>query len=146
MTEALSDEALAHLQRSLLEAILLDRPLPGAGRAPAFADRGFFADRPTIALLDEDLAAGLALDALPAPVRVFTREQLDAEAEREGDVPYLRFSAPERVGDAIRLRIDATIATAAPDRQVLGLSGVQAAFREVEGRWQVEGDAISSAS
>jgi hypothetical protein len=146
MTEMLPDEALAGLQRSLLEAILLDRPLPGAGRALAFPDRAFFAQRPTIPLLDENLAHGLSLETLPQPVRVIARDELLEKAKREGDLPYLRFSAPERVGEAVRLGLEATIATAVPERQVLGLSNVQATFREVNGSWQVEGEAVSGAS
>jgi hypothetical protein len=144
--EKLSDEALARLQRSLLEAILLDRPLPGAGRAPAFGDRAFLLARPTIALLEENLAHGLSLDNLPRPVRRLSGDELFEEARREGDVPYLRFSTPEPVDEGVRLTLAAVIATADPERKVLGLSSVQATFREADGDWEVVGEAVSLAS
>jgi hypothetical protein len=145
MTEVLSERALADLQRSLVEAVLLGRPLPGAGRALAFPDRAFFEERPTVTLLDEHLAPDLSLDDLPVPVRVLSREELLDEARREGDLPYLRFSAPEKVDDAVRLGLEATIATAEPGRRVLGLSNVQATFRKVDDRWQLEGDVVMGA-
>jgi hypothetical protein len=145
MTDALPDPALAGLQRSLLEAVLLDRPLPGADRAPAFPDRAFFANRP-IALLDENLAAGLSLEDLPVPIRVLSHDQLLEAAKQHGDLPYFRFAAPESLDGAVRLGLEASIATAEPERQVLGLSNVQATFRKVDDRWQLEGEAVSSAS
>lgn len=146
MREKLSDEALARLQRSLLETVLLDRPLPGAGRAPAFGDRVFLLARPTIALLDENLAHGLAFDNLPRPVRRLSGDELFEEARREGDVPYLRFAAPDPLGDDVRLTLAASIATADPERKVLGLSSVQATFRETDSDWEVVGEAVSLAS
>ncbi len=146
MTGVVADEVLADLQRSLLEGVLLDRPLPGADRAPAFGDRAFFFGRATIALLDENLAGGLPLDGLPLPVRVVAREELLEEARREGDVPYLRFPPPEKIADAVRLRLEATIATADPHRQVLGLSSLQATFRKRDGGWELEGEAIAAAN
>ena len=142
---ALTDEALASLQRSFLEAILLDRPLPGAGRAPAFGDRAFLFSRPTIVLLDENLAPGPSLDEAPLPLRRLSRDELLEEGRREGEVPYLRFSAPEPVGAAVRLVLEVRIASADAAKDLL-LSSVQAAFRELDGRWEVEGDAVSSAS
>jgi hypothetical protein len=146
VTEKLSDEALAGLQRSLLEAVLLDRPLPGAGRAPAFGDRDFLLARPTIVLLDENLAGSLSLDGLPRPVRRLSRDELLEEARREGDVPHLRFSAPEPVGENVRLMLSADIASADPERHVLGLSSVLATFRAADGDWEVEGEAVSLAT
>jgi ribosomal protein L21E len=145
VTKLLSDEALANLQRSLLGAVLHGRPLPGASRAPAFADRAFLQGRPTIALLDENLAPELSIDD-PRPLRRLSREELLEEARREGDVPYLRFSAPERVGDAVRLTLEASIVPADPEKQVLGLSGLQAAFRETDGEWRVEGEPVTAAT
>jgi hypothetical protein len=146
VTRVISDEALARLQRSLLEAILLDRPLPGAGRALPFGDRAFFLGRPTIAVLDENLVPGLSLDKSLRPLRRLSRDDLVAEARREGDLPYFRFSAPERSGDTVRLTIEADIAPADPDRKVLGLTSVQAAFRETNGDWKVEGEPVSLAN
>lgn len=146
MTEKLTDEALARLQRSLLEAVLLDRPLPGAGRAPAFGDRDFLLARATIALLEENLAGALSLDDLPRPLRQLSRDELLEEARSEGDLPYLRFSAPEPVGENVRLTLTADIASADPERHILGLSSVQATFREADGDWQVEGEAVSLAT
>jgi hypothetical protein len=97
-------------------------------------------------VLDENLAHGLALDALPVAVRVLAHDELIEEARREGDLPYLRFSAPETIDDMVRLRVEATIATAVPGRQILGLSNVQATFRKRDGAWQLEGEVVSGAS
>jgi hypothetical protein len=134
----LSDEALAHLQRRLLEAILLDRPLPGGERAPAFGDRRFLVERPTIAVLDENLARSLTFEGLPRPVRVLDSARLIEEARESGDMPYLRFSQPEKVDGTVRLGLDARIAVGDAERQALGLSGILATFREVDGAWRAE--------
>jgi hypothetical protein len=141
MTE-LSDEVLRDLQRSLLAAVLLDRPLPGAGRAPAFGDRAFLLDRPDVVVLDENLAPGLSLEESPRPLRVLSRDDLLAETRREGDLPYLRFSAPEPLEDAVRLTLEARMATADPQRHPIGLSTLQATFRRDDGRWESAGEAV----
>jgi hypothetical protein len=129
----------------MLEAILLDRPLPGAGRAPAYGDRGFLESRPEIVLVDENLAEGLSLDGFPQPVRRLSRAELRGEAQRVGQLPYLRFAAPELDDGAVRLTLETHVASADPAGDI-SLGVVKATFRRLDGRWEIEGDAISVAN
>jgi hypothetical protein len=131
------EEVLAHLQQALLAAVLSRQALPGSDRPVALPDLQFVLGGEGVALAEENLASRGLGEGLGRPVRVLTPAELRQEAERRGEIAYLRFQPAEKDDDSIRLTLEARIARSDPSEPQLGLSGVQARFVEVSGRWQV---------
>ena len=130
-------ETLRRLQTLLLRSVLLGEPLPGGDAAIALPDLDFVRRQDGILLSSEHLAAPIALADLPEPLRVLAPEAIAAAASRQGDVAYLRFRPATQEGDTVRLTLEAALATAAPERRSLGLSGVQVAFRRDDRDWRI---------
>jgi hypothetical protein len=131
---------LAHLQQSLLTAVLSRKALPGSDRPVALPDLQFVLGGEAIALAEENLVSRSVVEGLARPVRVLRPEELRQEAERRGEFAYLRFQPAEKDDDSIRLTLEARIARADPSEPQLGLSGVQTRFVEVGGDWEVAED------
>jgi hypothetical protein len=134
---ALSEEVLAHLQQALLAAVLNRQALPGSDRPVALPDLQFVLGGEGVALAEENLVSRSVVVGLARPVRVLRPEELRQQAERRGEFAYLRFQPAEKDDDSVRLTLEARIARPDPSEPELGLSGVQARFVEVSGRWEV---------
>ncbi|HVF51199.1 MAG TPA: hypothetical protein VNA19_13990 [Pyrinomonadaceae bacterium] len=141
-----SDKTLAQLQKSLLECALSGQPLPGSDRPFRFPDLAFVKNQPEVFLLDENLAESISVEDMPLPVRVMSRDELQAAAQAEGDRTYLSFQPPHRAGDAVRLGLEAKIATPNPSQRALGLSSVQVKFHKVGDDWQADDEPTMLAS
>lgn len=133
-------EPIAHLQRLVLEAVLGNRPLPGATRGVEMPDIAMLRREPSVLVADEHLADPAAVEALPLHARVVSQEELRGEVRARGDVSYLRFAAPESRDGKVRLVLELRIATREPGRPMLGLSGIQVEFEQAGGEWVVAGD------
>jgi hypothetical protein len=77
-----------------------------------------------------------------APVTVLSSTEVLARARSEGDLAYFYFSAPEVIGDSIRLTLMLKLAPADPNRRSLGLGGIQVTFKHTDGRLEVVGDPV----
>lgn len=130
-------EVLGLLQVTLLKAVLLSRPLPGADRPTHFPDLSFVLSQPPVLLVKENLMPPLENQAWPVPMRLISPETLEEEARAQGDLTYLRFQAPVSADDRALLTLEARVAPQNPQRSSLGLSGIQATFQQVGGRWEV---------
>jgi len=133
----LPQEVLAHLQHALLAAVLSRQALPGSDRPVALPDLQFVLGGEPVALAEQNLASRSVVEGLARPVRVLRPKELQQEAERRGELAYLRFQPAEKDDDSIRLTLEARIARPDPSEPQLGLSGVQARFVEIDGRWEV---------
>jgi hypothetical protein len=131
------DEIVAPLQHALLAAVLGRRPLPGSERPLMLPDLQFVLQGDAVVLADENLALQSPPADLPRAVVVLGADELRDRAQSEGSVAHLRFQPAEREGDSIRVTLEARIASADPGQGVLGLSGVQAKFVEIGGRWEL---------
>ena len=131
------DKILAHLQETLLVAVLSGQSLPGSDNPIRFPDLSFVLQQPKILLLDENLAGSISLKDSPVPVRIISRDDLQKEAHAEGDRAYLHFRPPQGSADSVRLTLEASIATQNPAQRTLGLSSMNVSFQKVGNRWQV---------
>jgi hypothetical protein len=138
-----SEEALRELQEGLLQAVLLERPLPGMQRPLAFPDRAFLVRQPEIPVVDENLAPGVAVGE--TPLRIVSSQAL-SELSARAEVAYLRFLPVAVEGDNVTLTLEARLASPEPARPELGLSTVRATFRRVDGGWEAAGDPVMSAA
>lgn len=134
---AVPDEVLAQLQHALLEAVLGRRPLPGSDRPVVLPDLQFVLGGEAVAVAEENLVSSSAAEGLDRPVRVLAPEELQAEAERQGELGFLRFQPAEADEHSVRVTLEARIARPDPHEPQLGLSGVQARFVEIGGQWEV---------
>jgi len=131
----LPDEALGHLQETLLRAVLSRESLPGGGQPVDLPDLPFVLRQPAVFLSNENLAGSLSLEALPVPVHILSQEDMVEEARESGDRAYLHFQRTQEEGDAVRVTLEAKIIPQDPGQHALGLSGVQVKFRKVDGQW-----------
>lgn len=136
------DEVLGHLQETLLKAVLLREFLPGGRQPVMLPDLAFVLRQSTVFLSDENLARSVSLEGLPVSVRVLSPEALAEEARIQGDIAYLRFQPEEKEGDTVGLTLQARIVPQDAARHALGLSGVQARFRQIEGRWEITDEPV----
>jgi hypothetical protein len=131
---ALAPDELAALQSRLLEAVLASAPLEAGGSPVRFPDLAFVQGHPVVYVLEENLGGSLRVDT-PQTVRVVSGEELVAAARDHGDVAYFRFQ-PAEVGDqAVRLTLEAKIASAEA-QPGLGLSAIQVTFEKTDGQWR----------
>ena len=139
MTEAGStppDEALGQLQEMLLRAVLSRDFLPGGRQLVEMPDLSWVLREPTVLLSNENLAGSLLLEELPVPIRITSPEDIVEEARASGDIAYLRFHPAQEEGEVVRLTLEARIVPKDPGLHALGLSGIQANFRQDDGGWQ----------
>jgi hypothetical protein len=141
-----SDKTLAHLQKSLLESALSGQPLPGSEQPFRFPDLAFVKNQPEVFLLDENLAGSLSVEDMPVPVRVLSRDEIQRAAQAEGDRTYLSFQPPHKADGAVRLGLEAKIATPNPSQRAMGLSSVQVEFRKVGDDWKADDEPTMLAS
>ena len=137
------DSVIASLQKTLLKAALLGETLPGGSRPLRLSDLDFILRHEHIYLSDENLAGDISVEGLPKPLRVMSREELQKQAEAEGDLAYLHFRPAEAVGGGVRLTLEGKLAASA---QPLGLSSVQVKFRDAGGHWESFDDPVAMAS
>jgi hypothetical protein len=132
----LPNEALGQLQETLLRAVLLRDFLPGGRQPVEMPDLSFVLRQPTVLLSNENLARSLSLEELPVPIRIISPEGIVEEARASGDIAYLRFHPAQEEGEVVRLILEARIVPQDPGLHAVGLSGIQANFRQVEGGWE----------
>jgi hypothetical protein len=143
----LDDAAIRQLQEALLEALLLNRPLPGSTKPIVFPDLALILRQSTIPLIDENLVGLISIEGLPKPVRILSLDALLEEARAKGNLAYLRFQPAERVSsDAVRLTLQAGIAPDEPGQHALGLSGVQINVQKIGDQWKAIDEPIFFAS
>ncbi len=130
------DEALGQLQQTLLQAVLSREFLPGGRQPVEMPDLSFVLRQPTVLLSNENLARSISLEGLPLPVRVLSQQDVVEQARQSGDLAYLRFQPAQQEDDTVRLTLEARIVPQDPSLHALGLSGIQAKFRRVEGEWE----------
>src|SRR4051794_40514639 len=128
-------DELEALQSRLLEAVLTRAPLDSGAAPLQFPDLELVLRHPTVYVLDENVGKALRIDA-PQPVRVVSRDELRAVAREQGDVPYFAFGPPEPRDEAVRLTLEAKLASAEA-RPELGLSAVQVTFARTAAGWEV---------
>jgi len=134
------DDVVRRLQEMLLSAVLLRRPMPGSDRPLVLPDLEFVLRQGSVILTNENLSGRLSVEGLPKPLQILSPAEVRAKAEGEGDLAYVRFRPPSREDTVIRITLEARIAPRDPERVVLGLSGVQVDFQEVDGEWEVAGE------
>lgn len=133
-------EEVAELQEMLLAAVLGQEALSGSGRSIVLPDIDFVLEQDgTLNLSEENLFAEPVADDMGRPIRVLSVEELRREADRRGQLGYLRFQPAEGLGDSVRLTLEGRIARQGVQDPV-GLSGVQATFVRSDGRWRLEGE------
>ena len=133
-----SDEALGQLQQTLLRAVLSRDFLPGGRQPVEMPDLSFVLRQPTVLLSNENLARSLSLEELPVPIRVIPPEGIVEETRASGeDIVYLRFQPSQEEDGVVRLTLESRIVPQDPGVRALGLSGIQANFRRVEGGWEI---------
>ena len=130
------DEALGQLQVTLLGAVLSRDFLPGGRQPVEMPDLSFVVRQSPVLLSNENLARSLLLEELPVPIRIISPEAIVEKAHASGDIAYLRFQPIQVEGEVIRLTLEARIVPQDPNVHALGLSGIQANFRRVEGGWE----------
>lgn len=141
----LSDQILLQLQIVVLKAVLLGEPLPGQHQPVRFPDLPFVTRQPAIYLLDRNLSGPITIEGYPRPIRILPLDSLLRESQTRGDdIAYLQFQPPEMVGDAVRLVLEAKIATRL-NHSHLGLSNLQVLFTKTEAGWQVLDEPINMA-
>ncbi|TCC33199.1 hypothetical protein [Kribbella speibonae] len=133
-------DALATLQRLVLEAALTDRDLPGYGG---------HARLPDLDLLRSWSGGPLRLDAssvinpavvtgLQPLVLIVTADDLGLEAQEFGRLPYLHLRTESQPPDDVRITLHAAIREGGG--QTVELGGVSIAFRRTRNRWEVSGE------
>lgn len=132
-----SDDELAYLQRMLLAAFLLRKPLFDSPSPISFPDLSYVLSQPELIILSENLVRPVSIEDAPLPIRIMSVEEMKLETEREGDRVYLLFRPAERIGKSVRLSIDVGIATKDPQKHPLGLGGAQVRFEKLAGKWTV---------
>jgi hypothetical protein len=132
----LSDEALGHLQETLLRAVLSRELLPGGRQAVELPDLSFVLRQPVVLLSNENLARSASLEGLPIPVHVLSQEEMVEEARQHGDIAYLHFQPAQQEDDAVGVTLETKIIPQDAGQHALGLSGVQVWFRQVNARWE----------
>jgi hypothetical protein len=136
-------DTLAHLQATLLRAVLGADLLPGSSDPIRMPDLDFVVRGPEVLLSNENLSPAIPAQALPARVRVFSLEELRNEAGRRGDVAYLQFQPAELGENEARLTLQARLLLQDPNHPAMGLSGVQVRFRRTDKGWQSAGPSES---
>jgi hypothetical protein len=134
---AADDEELNHLQRLLLTAVLQREPLPGGRHPVELPDLALMQKGGTVRVSTDHAVGSLASLEASLPIEMRSPDSLQNEACAHGDVTYLAFEPVERVDDRVRLTLAGHIATCAPERRPLGLSGLQVEFRRVGDHWEV---------
>jgi hypothetical protein len=137
------EELLGELQELILTAVLLRQRLPGSRQPLYLPGLERLLEGGTVDLLDEQLAASLALDDMPVKVRKRTNQSLVEGLERSAwpTTYYLAFGPPEREnGHIIRMRL-ALFRVARAGRTDEPVSGIDVVFRRTEERWQAAGEA-----
>jgi hypothetical protein len=125
---------LAELQEMLLEAVLGRGVLPGSRRPIVLPDLDFVVqENEDVVISDENL---LGEGAAGGQVRVLSVEEIRQEAERRGQLGYLRFQPAEVEGHSVRFTLEGRIARSGADDA--GLSGVQTTFALSGGEWRLE--------
>lgn len=133
----ISDDDIGHMQEKIIRAVLLSQPLLGGSQPIRFPDLSFVLKLPSIFLSDRNLMYQISLQEFPKPLRVFSPEAIQKEAEKAGDIAYLQFQPPKCEGNTILLTLEAKIAPKNSGQQILGLSGVQVRFQKVGDHWEV---------
>jgi hypothetical protein len=137
------NELLGELQELILTAVLLRQRLPGNRQPLHLPGLERLLESGTVDLLDEHLAANLALTDMPVQVRKRTLQSLVASLERSAwpTAYYLAFAPPEREnGHIIRMRL-ALYPVPRAGRATDPISGIDVVFRRTEERWQAAGEA-----
>ncbi len=142
----LSNKILLQLQEMLLKAVLLGQSLPGHTQPIRFPDLSFILRQPIIFLLDTNLSGPIFIREFPSPIRILSVEALLQESQTHGDITYLQFQPPEVTDDAVRLTLEARIATRDPNQSKLGLSNISVKFLKVADEWKVVDEPIYSAA
>jgi hypothetical protein len=137
---------LSQLQEMLLKAVLLGHPLPGHTPPIKFPDLSFIVRQPTIFLLDTNLSGPVLIEESLKPIRILSIKALLQESQKHGDITYLQFQPPEVMDDAVRLTLEARIATRDPNQQKLGLSSIHIKFLKVADEWKVVDEPVYSAA
>ena len=131
----------AQAQRLLLRALLSDTPLPGGTATVRLPDMAWVLARRPILVAAENVAGEEVVEGLDLPVEVLSTSAIHARAV-DADVAYLAFDAPRWTADVLQVVLQARLASHDPSRHSLGLSGVQARFRDVKGSWRLAADPV----
>ena len=126
--------------------MLLSQSLPGYSQPISFPDLSFVLGHSEIFLVDEHLSGPMSIEGSPKPIRILSNEALLAEAQRHGDISYLRFQPPEVNGDTVRVTLEARIAPSDPNKGILGLSSIHVSFSRVADAWKVADGPVYSAA
>jgi hypothetical protein len=141
-----SKRVLLKLQETLLKAVLLGHPLPGNTQPVRFPDLAFVVRQPAVFLLDSNLSGPILIKESPRAIRILSTEALLQESQKHGEITYLQFQAPEVMDDAVRLTLEARIATRDPNQQKLGLSNIHVKFSKIADEWKVLEEPVYSAA
>jgi hypothetical protein len=139
-----STEVIKQLQETLLTAVLMHKPLPGSDQPLNFPDFSFIERQPVIYVVNENLAGPISIEGLPKPLHILSRDDLQQEARKHGDLTYFYFHPLAKENSAVRLTLEAKLIPQNPEHYALGLGGIQVTFHEVDGRWEALGDDQSS--
>ena len=131
-----SDVVLAYLQEAMVEAVLLQRNLPGGDWPVVLPDLGCLLREDRVLLADENLAETVSFSGAPVSVHVQSLDAIREQARALGQVAFLHFQPAEICESVIRITLQAKIAPQDPDQRALGLSGIQVQFEEKADGWQ----------
>ena len=131
-----SNEVLAQLDQAVLDSVLTGRPLPG-GVTPVLPDLGFIRRQPAILVAKEGLAGTLSGEALPQPLRIVSRNDIQT-AESTSDTAYLQFHNEILSPDEISVVLEGRISS--PSSGQGGLISVRVIFHQRDGKWEAAGD------
>ncbi len=138
--QELAPDILATLQALVLESVLTGKPLPGASSPLTLPDLAIVLRGPSIALSTENLGGAIRVTSPPKPIHILSPETIQARARESGEFAYLGFQPPSFRAGKVLLTLQARVARGEEGGPELGLSGVQAAFRQAGGHWQIDDD------
>jgi len=133
----LSKGELTKLQKAVLEAVLLGKPLPGSTQPIKLPDLTFILRQDNVYLAKENLEGRITITGAPKPVQIVPIETLRQKAEKQGDIAYLQFRPPAIKAGTVHLALEGKIASADPNRKPYGLSTVTLSFQKIGQNWEL---------